>query len=141
MQIELTKILADLYIFYYKVQSYHWNVTGKDFYMLHDFFGDIYADIAKEIDGIAEQIRVAGGNPPYSLAELYKSKSIIEDESIPESSQKMISNLINDNQIIINRMTDFFRYAESIEVGVSDYVAGLVDSHKKLQWMLKSSHE
>ena len=32
---KLNQFLSDLAVFYRKVQNYHWNVKGKDFFEVH----------------------------------------------------------------------------------------------------------
>ena len=32
---KLNEFLADLNIFYRKLQNYHWNIEGKDFFQVH----------------------------------------------------------------------------------------------------------
>ena len=38
---ELQKLLADIQVFYTNLRGFHWNVTGKQFYMLHEKFEEI----------------------------------------------------------------------------------------------------
>ena len=32
----LNKMLCDLAVFYRKLQNYHWNIEGKDFFIIHE---------------------------------------------------------------------------------------------------------
>ena len=49
--------LADTFFMYQKAHSYHWNVEGNLFPMLHEFFGNLYEEIYGAVDPMAEQIR------------------------------------------------------------------------------------
>lgn len=40
-----------------QARYFHWNVVGKDFVQLHDFFGEEYDNYSNQIDVIAEHIR------------------------------------------------------------------------------------
>jgi starvation-inducible DNA-binding protein len=47
---QMKVVLADSFVMYTKAHGYHWNVEGTLFPMLHDFFGDIYAEVYGSID-------------------------------------------------------------------------------------------
>ena len=53
---ELNSFLADLAVFYRKLQNYHWNIIGKDFFVLHAKLEEYYDEINEQIDEIAEHI-------------------------------------------------------------------------------------
>ena len=50
-------VLANTYAMYFKAQGHHWNVEGKDFSQMHDFFSGIYEELIGAADTIAEEIR------------------------------------------------------------------------------------
>ena len=57
---DLNDFLSDLNIFYRKLQNYHWNVCGKDFFVLHSKLEEYYDEVNKQIDEIAEHILMLG---------------------------------------------------------------------------------
>jgi len=135
-------ILGDVFVFAFKAQSYHWNVKGFNFSELHRFFGEIYADTSAQVDTLAEYLRIEGELAPKSLIELYSAATIKEDEFIPGTSREMITNLIANNAVVISGLNTLFEVATDHNAqGIVDYVAGRLDAHKKLQWMLKSHLE
>ena len=42
MENELNEFLADLNVFYRKLQNYHWNIIGKNFFVLPAQLEDYY---------------------------------------------------------------------------------------------------
>ena len=60
---KLNEFLADLNIFYRKLQNYHWNIEGKDFFQVHVKLEELYDEINEQIDEIAEHIAILGGQP------------------------------------------------------------------------------
>ena len=60
---KLNEFLADLNVFYRKLQNYHWNVQGKDFFQVHAKLEELYNEINEQIDEIAEHILILGGQP------------------------------------------------------------------------------
>lgn len=132
-------VLANKFVMYFKAHSYHWNVESDRFAMLHDFFGEIYAEVHGSIDEIAERVRIVGAYAPISLMELYNYKMIDEDSVKPASCTEMIQSLVDANDKVIDSLNKLFEIAESQnEHGIADYVAGRIDTHKKHAWMLRS---
>lgn len=132
-------VLANKFVMYFKAHSYHWNVESDRFAMLHDFFGDIYADVHGSIDEVAERIRIIGAYAPISLMELYNYKMIDEDSVKPASCTEMVANLVDANSKVIDSLNKLFEIAEAQgEHGIADFVAGRIDTHKKHAWMLKA---
>lgn len=41
----LNSLLADLNVFFRKLQNYHWNVEGKDFFIVHEKLEEYYDSI------------------------------------------------------------------------------------------------
>ena len=42
---ELNQFLADLNVFYRKLQNYHWNIEGRDFFVIHGKLEEYYDEI------------------------------------------------------------------------------------------------
>ena len=47
---DLNKLLADLNVFYRKLQNYHWNIKGMDFFIMHEKLEEYYNEINNQID-------------------------------------------------------------------------------------------
>ena len=52
----LNILLADLNVFYRKLQNYHWNIEGDEFFWVHEKLEEYYNAIHEQIDEIAEHI-------------------------------------------------------------------------------------
>jgi starvation-inducible DNA-binding protein len=134
----MKKLLADAYAFQLKTNFFHWNVTGSDFLVYHDFFGKLYKDVFESTDEIAEQIRVLGIFAPGSFTRFKELTSISCETAIP-TSFNMITILIEDNERVLESLNNSFRLAnEYNKQGLADYLAGRIDVHNKHGWMLKS---
>lgn len=130
----VTKVLADGFVFYFKAHSFHWNVVGKDFPQLHDFFGGIYLAVFANIDRLAEEIRALDAMAPMSLGTLISEASISENKSMLDS-MSMVSALADDNQKILSGLLACQKMAEAAnQVGLANFMQDLYDSHKKLAW-------
>lgn len=131
--------LADTFTFALKTQSYHWNVIGSDFPQLHDFFGDLYAELQTATDDLAEQVRQLDAFAPGSLTRMKELSSVKEDDLIPKA-EKMVTNLIDANDQVLKCLTDAYEMAEEQkEFGLSNFLQDRITTHKKHRWMLKAT--
>lgn len=134
----LQNILADTFILYFKVHSFHWNVEGKDFVSLHAFFETIYNELWTSIDEIAERVRISGAYAPKSLSEM-TSGAKIKESTGNYSDKEMLSILAKDLESVIDSHKDAINSLEEIrEDAHAGYLVEKVDSYKKHLWMLKS---
>jgi starvation-inducible DNA-binding protein len=131
--------LADTFTFALKAQSYHWNVIGSDFPQLHDFFGDLYAELQTGVDDLAEQVRQLNAFAPGSLTRMKELSSVEEDDLIPKA-EKMVTNLITANETVLKCLTEAYEMAEEEkEFGLSNFLQDRITAHKKHRWMLKAT--
>ena len=75
---ELNEFLADLNVFYRKVQNYHWNITGKNFFVMHEKLEEYYDKINEQIDEIAEHILILGKQPLGTMKDYLQITKIME---------------------------------------------------------------
>ena len=132
-------VLGNTFVMYFKAQSYHWNVEGPNFGEMHEFFGDIYAELHAAIDVIAEEIRAMDEYAPISIMELYNTKTIKEDTEKPADSKAMLANLQDANEKVIESLNRLFESAsKNNQQGLADFASGRIDIHKKHGWMIRS---
>ena len=51
----LSGLLADLQVYYTNLRGFHWNVSGRNFYIMHQKYEEFYNDAAEKIDEVAER--------------------------------------------------------------------------------------
>ena len=128
--------LADTFAFYLKAQYFHWNVTGSDFSMYHDFLGELYEEVYGAVDPIAELIRTTGEFAPGSFSRFAELTTIQEQPSIP-TAEDMLMELASDNYKVINSLTNAYNIAEEEKrFGVSNFIQDRITAHDKHKWML-----
>ena len=135
---ELKVALATTFSFYLKAQFFHWNVTGKDFVQLHDFFGKVYEEVLDSIDTMSEHIRALDAYAPGGLKRMAEL-SLISDTDIIPSDIEMVNTLYKDNAVVIGVLNLVFRLAdEENEQALADFISQRLASHKKHAWMMRS---
>lgn len=134
----LRKLLADVFIFYFKAHSYHWNIEGPDFPQYHEFLNELYEDVHGSVDSIAELIRTLNVYAPPSLARMMSYGSLDESETIPDA-RTMFVNLRNDNDRLLAVLYQAYDEAEKeSSFGISNHLQDRIQQHEKHAWMLRS---
>ncbi|MCX2745266.1 DNA starvation/stationary phase protection protein [Mangrovivirga sp. M17] len=134
----MNSALANYHVYYQKLRNYHWNVTGEDFFDLHEKFEELYNQAIIDIDDIAERIRVYG-KKPMSLLKDYLEVSEIKETGTDLSSDEMLADILHDMEIMLGYFVDAVN--ESIEIGD---LAGermfneMIKFFEKKHWMLTS---
>ena len=134
----LNEFLADLNVFYRKLQNYHWNAQGKDFFRTHEKLEELYNEVNESIDEIAEHILILGGQPLGTLKDYLAPSTIQEAENKKVKSDEIYSNLITDFETLLKKSTEIKEEADkendyATSALIDDYI---LNSGKHL-WMLK----
>lgn len=137
----LNRLLADENVLYIKTRKAHWNVEGRDFRAQHKFFEEQYRQLEEIIDNVAERIRSIGHFADASLQEFLKLTHLTEKVRENNDSLDFIKDLLEDHEtIIIHIRENINRYANDWhDQGSSDFITGLMETHEKMAWMLRSS--
>jgi starvation-inducible DNA-binding protein len=131
--------LADTFFMYQKAHSYHWNVEGELFPMMHDFFGKIYEEVYGSIDTFAEQIRALGEYAPRDVEEMYDDKTV-NCQNRASTKTEMLQDLLETNDKVLVSLNNLFKELQTKgDQGFMDFVATRIDAHKKHGWMLRAS--
>ena len=136
--IVLKKLMANYQIYYHKMRDFHWNVEGSDFFELHEEFENEYNEAKKNIDLIAERIRVFGIMPSMTL------KEVLEISQIQETTEKisafeMVKEVLNDYETLHELMLDAINASlETGDIGTENLIADFILSLEKRHWMFSS---
>jgi starvation-inducible DNA-binding protein len=135
----LVKLLADTYALYLKTHGYHWNVRGPNFAALHQLFSDQYTESWNALDEVAERIRALGELAPQGYSALANLTGIKDGD--PERSwEEMVSDLMKDNETVIDTARKAFPAAEAAgDQATMDLLTVRLAAHEKNAWMLRST--
>jgi starvation-inducible DNA-binding protein len=140
VSVQLAKLLADEFVLYTKTRNAHWNVEGTDFHAMHLFFESQYEQLDDIMDSVAERIRTIGHYAPATLKSFLSLTHLSEYAENKNDSIGFIKELLADHETII----EFIRgninpfAGEFNDAGTSDFVTGLMETHEKMAWMLRS---
>lgn len=137
---ELSKILADETVLCTKTKNAHWNIEGADFYNQHKFFEAQIVQLDDMIDQVAERIRSLGHYAPATLQSFLNLTQLSEKMDEKNDSQGYIKELVEDHEsvIIVLRENIHVFAKEHGDAGSSDFITGLMETHEKMAWFLRS---
>lgn len=132
----LQQLLADFQIFYTNLRGYHWNVKGKDFFVLHAEFEKLYNDASEKADEIAERILMLDGVPAHNFS-AYLKQSKIKESGYVSSGDDGLKDVLNTYSYLIASERAIVKLAQEIDdeatvALMSDYIK----EQEKLIWML-----
>jgi starvation-inducible DNA-binding protein len=134
----LNALLANYVIHYQKLRNYHWNVKGSDFFDLHEQFEMQYTEALKNIDDIAERIRIFG-ETPISILKEYLEVSEVKETGSNLSSELMVRELLSDYRILLQYMYSVVEVAsEEKDSGTEEMVKFFINHIEKHHWMLSA---
>lgn len=121
------------------IQSLHWNVTGVNFPVYHEFFGRIYEMYHGRIDRLAEYIRIVDLNEYVngSTSVISANKTLELDLVTGSDIQAMLEVAHRANQELMKNMKTLFTDSVS-EPGLENYCAEVLDDYRKLNWQLSA---
>ena len=136
----LNELLSDLNVFFRKVQNYHWNIQGKDFFTMHAKLEEYYDEIAEQIDEVAEHILILGYQPLGTLNDYIEKAKIQEAENEKICVDEVLKGLIDGYTYLLDKAT---KVKEKADIQNCYATSSLMDEYitdygKKL-WMLNQS--
>lgn len=135
---ELSRFLANSYLFLLKLHNYHWNIRGPLFKTVHEMTEEQYENVFDAIDEVAERIRALGYFAPGTFKE-YEQLRVIEDGDAKASQQQMVADLVQGHETIVKLARKTGEVAgEYGDEATLDLMTGRMDSHEKFAWMLRS---
>lgn len=136
----LNQFLADLAVFYRKLQNFHWNVEGKDFFVIHAKLEEYYDDINKQIDEIAEYILSIGGQPLGTMKDYMQITKIQEAENVKVKSDAVLSCLIKDYETILQEAKQIKQESDTNnDAQTSTMMDDYIEDYSKKLWMLRQT--
>lgn len=134
----LNEFLADLNVFYRKLQNYHWNIQGKDFFRTHEKLEELYNEVNESIDEIAEHILILGGQPLGTLKDYISISTIKEAENKKVKSDEIYNNLINDYERLLRKSIEIKEEADKENnYATSALIDNYILNYGKYLWMLR----
>ena len=135
---DLNCLLSDFNVFYRKLQNYHWNIIGKDFFVIHEKLEEYYDDINKQIDEIAEHILMLNKEPLGTMKDYLENTCIIEARNEKIKDNIVFDTIIKDYETLLNKSKEIKKQADDLnEYATSSLMDNYISDYTKKLWMLK----
>ena len=136
----LSGFLADEFVLYTKTRKAHWNIEGHDFHEKHKLFEEQYEQLDETMDQIAERIRMLGHYAPATLKSFLELTRLTEQSREKNDNNGFVKELLADHESIIIRLRENINHLanELLDLGTSDFITGLMETHEKMAWMLRA---
>lgn len=136
---KLQNVLVMTHHLYMQLHLVHWNVTGSDFYQLHDMFGDMYDEVFNAIDPIAENIRKLDKFVKFSPSDVSQSTLIDIKQDTGNIREDVLGTIIANNSLVISAISSALESAKIERLfDIENFLAERLSAHNKHAWMLKS---
>lgn len=134
--------LADTIDLVYQAKQAHWNVTGPDFYALHEFFEKISDELRDHVDDIAERVTQLGGQAEGTLRMAAEHSSLPEYPGQLSSGAAHLEALSKGFEAAATNMREAIDQSASLGDEVTlDILVGAGRAIEKLLWMLRAHGE
>ena len=135
---DLNLFLSNLNVFYRKLQNYHWNIIGKDFFVIHSKLEEYYDKVNKQIDEIAEHILVINGQPLGRMKDYLENAQIQEADTVKIKDNEVFTAVIKDYELLLQEVTKIKEEAdEQNDYLTSSLMDNYILDYAKILWMLK----
>ena len=135
---DLNLFLSNLNVFYRKLQNYHWNIKGEDFFNTHEKLEELYEKINEQIDEIAEHILIIDGEPLGTLKDYLEITQIKEANNEKIFSKEIFENILKDYSILIENATKIKEDADNEKkYATSALIDEYLLDYGKKTWMIR----
>lgn len=132
---KLNKLLSGVQVFYANVRAYHWKVSGKQFFTLHEKFEEMYTDLSAKADEIAERMLSLHQSPVHKLSDFIAGSAIPETEG-PSDATEIAAEVMQSISTLIRQEREIIALAEENgDVTTADQFTAYISEQEKLLWM------
>lgn len=136
----LNEFLADLNVFYRKLQNYHWNIKGEDFFVIHEKLEEYYEDINTQIDEIAEHILILGHQPIGTMKGYLEISKITEAEDKKIQTNAVLNETVEDLNTLKHKAIEIKKIADdNCLYETSSLMDEYMSNYAKKIWMLNQT--
>jgi len=137
---QLKVIQASSLVMFTKVHNYHWNITGSQFFPVHEMTEKIYDQFSEIYDDTAERVLQLGDKPLVLLSDYAKTSVIKEDKKTDFDGTYVLKNILADYEVILVEFKKLSKVSD--EANDTTTIAFADDNVAHLEkniWMIKAS--
>ena len=137
----LHQILSSTVDFYYIYKSFHWNITGQNFYQFHTLFDSHASKIYESQDLISERIRQLDVKVASNLVDFTKDSVMTHNKPEPDDNfQSILAYLLDQHNLIIALLESTIdTTSENKDFATADMLTKFLQDQQQMAWFIKSS--
>jgi len=135
---ELNTLLASASVYYQNLRGLHWNISGRQFFQLHEKFKLLYTQAALDVDEIAERILSLTGKPLHTLEDFIKNSAIKSAGGVFEDKKAVQVIVDNLSLLLKQERAVLARTANANDDGTADLMTRLINAQEKDLWMMSA---
>jgi starvation-inducible DNA-binding protein len=133
----MNSLLANMNVLAQKVKKLHWNVSGDEFFDIHDQCEVMYNYLEKDIDELAERVRFYGQFPLATFQEYLEHADIVEEKTNPQFRITM-GEILVDLQVVKGKIKELYLESQEIEdITLQRELLGIMSRYEKWEWKMK----
>ena len=130
-------LIADAFALYTKTKNFHWHLATSHFRDYHVMLDEQADAIFEGIDPLAERIRRIGGTTIRSISHISQLQTISDDNNEFVEPDKMIAELLKDNQHIAQNQREAIEITEkNRDTPTSNLLQEQLDQTERRIWFL-----
>lgn len=131
--------LATAFVLALNAKRYHWTVTGPHFRDYHLRFEELYAAADGTVDELAERIRMLGGTPLHTPAQIEaQSRATVSSPTLRLDPDAMLREALENEEATIALLHEGIERASAAgDPGTADLLTRFVQVHQKEAWFLR----
>ena len=132
---KLNDLLSCYMVFYQNVRGFHWNIKGEKFFELHTKYEELYDNLLKNVDEIAERILTLGEIPLHSCED-YRTVSKIKGLKNIFDASEGVQSVLHSLETILPKQREILKMAsEADDEGTVAMMSNYISSQEKEVWM------
>lgn len=137
--IHMMRVFSSVYVLAMKCHAAHWNITGAQFFELHDFFGKLYEGNYEAADDLAERIRALKVLVPTGVAAYTENSVLSFDTSVEGGANDIVQQILVDHEALAADMRRTIPLLQKLgDEGSADLLIERLRQGEKDAWMLRS---
>jgi len=135
----LLELLANEFVINYNLQISHWNIIGKDFKTIHTFLGELYETSNKDIDDIAEKLRINNFVVNLKQNEINVLSTLTNNVFLSFDSNTIFKKLYDDYSEFTEILSLHLVENKNVfDLSTENYLLNLLETKQKTLWFIKS---
>lgn len=138
----MNQFIADLAILNIKLHNLHWNVTGDNFFTLHEKTHEYYKKVGDMFDETAERIKMFNHYPVANTKIIFEMSEIKNIKSKDYNTDEVLNYIINDFKYMSNKAKHIANLATKMnDLNTIDIFSSYVKYFEKQLWMLNAMYK